>query len=640
MRGVAVLLVLLYHAKLGVRGGYLGVDVFFVISGFLMTGLVASGIERGDFTFVGFYFRRAKRLLPAAYATFFATALLAPVFLTWSSLIPFAKEMTGAVTFTANIVMWRQTGYFDGASALKPLLHVWSLSLEEQYYFLLPATLVFVPRRYWMKAASGLLVLSGVACAIATVRNPAAAFYWLPFRAWELGLGSLGALLVRRDPDRLRRVTRPLVWPAMLILVAIPIHPVSRLHPGPDALLVCLATLAVIACDRAELWKNAPTRVLAWVGDFSYSLYLVHWPIFAFASNAWVGPSDELPLAIRIGGVLLALALGVASYRWVEIPTRHTTVRLSARLVLGLATASVLLVAIPVVTVRVMSDRVDYAAIREFNDGFGPACDFKDAFRPGPTCRTAESPSILVWGDSYAMQLAVAIDATARGAGVLQATKAMCGPLLGIAPVAREAGAWAGEWWNRSWAPRCVAFNRSVVDYLRTHSSIKTVVLSSLLSQYVETSPGDVLLGDDGRVAPPSMATAIEGLGRTVEAARALGKRVILVAPAPSTGADIGLCLERRAQGKLRFGAAEDCSIAMQDYHRASASVLRLIDSVASRFDLPVFRFDPILCDAERCTTQIGSTFLYRDVGHLSRAGSRVIAERVSLADTLVRNAR
>ena len=260
-----MLLVLLYHAKLGVRGGYLGVDVFFVISGFLMTGLVASGIERGDFTFVGFYFRRAKRLLPAAYATFFATALLAPVFLTWSSLIPFAKEMTGAVTFTANIVMWRQTGYFDGASALKPLLHVWSLSLEEQYYFLLPATLVFVPRRYWMKAASGLLVLSGVACAIATVRNPAAAFYWLPFRAWELGLGSLGALLVRRDPDRLRRVARPLVWPAvLLLLVAIPNSPRQpAFTPARTRYSFASPRSRSSRATALSSWQNAPARALA-----------------------------------------------------------------------------------------------------------------------------------------------------------------------------------------------------------------------------------------------------------------------------------------------------------------------------------------------------------------------------------------
>ena len=636
LRGVAVLLVLLYHATGGVAGGYLGVDVFFVISGFLMTNLIGAGIERGGFTLSAFYFRRAKRLLPAAYATFFAVALLSPLFLTWSALLVFAKEMIGAVTFTANIVMWRHTGYFDGAAELKPLLHIWSLSLEEQYYLVLPATLVFVPRRHWMKVATGLLVLSGIACAVAAVRSPGLAFYWLPFRAWELGLGSLGSLWVRRDADRLRSLARPLFWPALLALVAIPFHPVSRLHPGPDALIVCLSTLAIIGSDRAELWQNPPARALASLGDVSYSVYLVHWPIFAFAANAWVGPGDGLPLTLRIGGLLLSLVLGYASYRLVEVPTRRSAIRPSARLAFGLAAASALLVAIPAVTARVRQGHTDDAAMLAFDRGFGDRCNFDDALRPGPKCQSAESPAIMVWGDSYAMQLVSGIDATSHGAGVVQATKGVCGPLLGVAPVSNDVAAP----YNHGWAVRCLAFNRSVVDYLRTHPSIKTVVLSSPLRQYLERAQGDIVLGDNTPLVPVSSAAALEGLRRTVDTVRALGKRVVFAAPPPSMGADVGLCLERRAQGKLRLGAAADCSIAVRDYHDSRAAVLNLLDSAARRVDLPVFRFDPFLCDAKRCVTQIGSTFLYADQGHLSRAGARLIADRLSLADSLVRTAR
>jgi len=638
LRGIAVLLVLLYHAAGGVAGGYLGVDVFFVISGFLITTLIGAGIERGGFTFSAFYFRRAKRLLPAAYTTFLAVALLSPLFLTWSALLVFAKEMVGAVTYTANIVMWRHTGYFDGAAELKPLLHIWSLSLEEQYYLVLPATLVFVPRRHWTRVATGLLVLSGVACAVAAVKSPALAFYWLPFRAWELGLGSIGSLWARRDPDRLRRLARPLFWPALLALVVIPVHPVSRLHPGPDALIVCLATLAIIGSDRAALWQNPPARALAWLGDISYSVYLVHWPIFAFAANAWVGRGLELPLAVRIGDLVLSLVLGYASYRLVEVPTRRRAIRPSARLAFGLATGSALLVAIPAVTARVMQGHGDYAAILAFDRGFGDQCNSDDALRPGPKCESAEAPAIMVWGDSYAMQLVSGIDTTAHGAGVLQATKGVCGPLLGVAPVSNDVAAP----YNRAWAVRCLAFNRSVVDYLRTHSSIKTVVLSSPLRQYLERAQGDILLdeGHNTSEVPVSSTMALEGLRRTVDAVRALGRRVVFVAPPPSMGADVGLCLERRAQGKLRFGAAQDCSIAVRDYHESRAAVLAVLDSATRRIGLPVFRFDALLCDARRCVTQIGSTFLYADQGHLSRAGARLIAERLSLADSLVRVAR
>src|SRR5262249_12053166 len=370
--------------------------------------------ERGRFTFSGFYFRRAKRLLPAAYATFFATACLAPLFLAWFSLVRFSKEMLGAVTFTANIVMWHQTGYFSGPAELKPLLHVWSLSLEEQYYFLLPATLVFVPRRHWMKIALGLLALSGLACAIASVREPALAFYWLPFRAWELGLGSLGALLARDHGERLRRVASPLVWPAMLALVAIPVHPTSTLHPGPDALIVCLATLAIISCDRAALWQNPPALALARVGDFSYSLYLVHWPIFAFAANAWVGSIGGLPLGVRLGGIVLAMVLGFVSYRFVEDPVRRSTLLPSRGLVVTLATASAALIAIPTLAASMQRDRVDYEAILDQNFGLAVECDIDGSvFQPSPKCQSNPTPTVMVWGDSFGMHIIPGIVASA-----------------------------------------------------------------------------------------------------------------------------------------------------------------------------------------------------------------------------------
>ena len=182
LRGLAILLVLLHHGRLlpWLKAGHLGVDVFFVVSGYLITGILQRALAEGTFTFAGFYFRRTKRLLPAAYVTFAVTALLSALFLTRPETRDFTWQLLGAVTFTGNIALWMQTGYFEGAAHLKPLLHVWSLSIEEQYYLLLPAALVFTPRRFWKLGMLALVAGSVVLCFALLPSKPGAVFYLLP----------------------------------------------------------------------------------------------------------------------------------------------------------------------------------------------------------------------------------------------------------------------------------------------------------------------------------------------------------------------------------------------------------------------------------------------------------------------------
>ncbi len=632
LRGFAVLIVLFYHAKIGFfSAGYLGVDVFFVISGFLITRLIKNGIESGNFRFSDFYFRRAKRLLPAAYVTFLATALLAPFFLTSTEMVDFRAQMVGAVTFTANIVLWRQSGYFEGTAELKPLLHVWSLAIEEQYYFLLPAVLVFIPRRFWLKTAMMALFASLILCFVMVQRKPAAAFYLLPTRGWELTIGSVGALLI--VGDRLQHLLKIIFWPALITLLVLPLVQLGPIHPGPGALLICLATLVVILRKHPLLSTGAGMHGLSRVGDMSYSLYLVHWPLFAFLNNVWIGETgSEQPTGIRVTLIVLSLVLAYLLNRYVEVPFRQADIRRNIRVMARTGVASLGLILITAGITHSVATTKDYAFIRRVNHGFGVACEFTETFEPIPECRNSDKPEMLFWGDSFAMHLVPGILGMKGGAPpIVQATRSVCGPLVGYA-VQRVQG------YDRKWGENCIQFNDSIVNYLKTADSVKVVVLSSPFSQFVNKD--ERLLKRDERdgtyrIVQASVSEAVEGLKRTADALRAIGKQVVIVAPPPASGFDVGRCIERIDSKLPTMGVAKGCMIDMNAYRKHMGSVLALMEAVPLQAGIEVISFDPYLCEGGLCKTSIDGTFIYRDGGHLSHEGSVFMANKMLLVEKI-----
>ena len=636
LRGFAVLIVIFYHAKISIfAGGYLGVDVFFVISGFLITRLIRNGIDEGRFSFSAFYFRRAKRLLPAAYVTFLVTALLSPLFLTMSELEDLRAQMVGAITFTANIVLWNQSGYFFGAAELKPLLHIWSLSIEEQYYFILPAMMVFFPRRFWLRGAILVLFISLTLCCLLSGQE--STFYLLPTRAWELMIGSVGALIT--PGNRLVRLQRLLFWPALAVLLVLPLVKFGA-HPGPQAVLICLATLLVILRAHPLLLKGAGIQVLSRTGDMSYSLYLVHWPLFAFFNNVWIGERGIAePSAIRVGLIALSLLLAYLLNRYVEDPFHHAQIKGNARILGGTLASSATLILLTFGIVAVQPAERDYAEVRRVPYGFAKSCNFEENFEPIPACRNADRPEILIWGDSYAMHLVPGLLGATDGApSIVQATRATCGPLLGVSPM--QLNGWLGE----DWARDCIAFNDSVINYLQTTDSIRLVILSSPFDQYLDGQRYRLVkrLDDSSQVAvlDPEATEAVAGLRRTVSAVRALGKRVVVIAPPPAGGFDIGRCLERVETGLPVMGIANDCQFSIDAYRQAKGDVLGFLGRLPQEAEVPVIRFDDFLCDSRFCRTNVDGTFIYSDGGHLSHEGSILLTDAMSLVRTIEEAAR
>lgn len=634
LRALAVLLVLAHHFSIAsVKAGFLGVDIFFVVSGYLMGRMIVQGCaQEGGFRFGEFYARRLKRLAPAAVATT-AVTLVASLFL----LDPYEQrdlwfQAAGVLTLSSNIVLWGQTDYFSSGGALKPLLHFWSLALEEQFYLLLPIGLVLAPRPVRMPLVAAATAGSLLLCLILVSRSPSATFYFLPTRAWEPGLGVLLALWLEQRPGHGRpgpwgnagvvRLARAIAW---ALLLAVPLLASEAGHPGLAALTVCIATLVILLPGQSDL--PPALRFVQAIGDRSYSLYLVHWPPLALLANVYV---DQPPGAAILVAALATVVLCEIQYRLVETPFRSRTVPLM-RVMLFPAGLAILLLAIP----EPGRNQALSAASREANMGLGYDCTAHERFVPRPQCRSRPEPEILVWGDSLAMHL---VPGLARGGqrGVLQATRWVCGPILGIAPV--------NQAYSKAWARSCLDWNQSVLDALALAPSVKVVVLSSILSPYVEAGePGWSALRD-GQMAsgaqPRDNAQLLAALSRTVAAIRSKGRRVVLVAPVPSADYDVGRCLVRQDAGLITLGRGRDCTLHQADSERRNAGVRRFIGEVERLDIVPVIDPAEAMCEQGRCTTRQGDVSLYRDAVHLSRAGSQWLERRMDLERSIWMKAR
>ncbi|VVT32332.1 conserved membrane hypothetical protein [Sphingomonas aurantiaca] len=629
LRGLAVVAVVVFHTRLGImKGGYLGVDIFFVISGFLITGMIANQVRQNQFSFKEFYFRRAKRLLPAAYVTFAVTAIVSSFVLTSEEFRAFRMQCLGAVTYTANIVLFRQGSYFGGDAELKPLLHAWSLSVEEQYYVIIPPMLYFIPDRWWTKFAITAALISFTVCIAAAFWQPSFAFYMFPTRAWEMAIGSIGALSVNNT--RLGKLARLLFWPSVIALVVILFEPVGGIHPGFDSLVACLATFAIIL--RQPTIFDAPLfRPMTWAGDISYSLYLVHWPLFALTNNLWIG---HIPMPVTLGLIVISFLLAWLQYHLIEQPVHHAKFGFTWARAGMMAAISVIVIAIPSVAILAGRAPLEMVSERRGNTGLGANCVSNRAFNFLRECATSSTPTILVWGDSYAMHLVPGIVQERGAEQIAQATKYICGPLIGVSPLSHQPG--AGQ--NRYWADGCLQYNRDVLKYIANTSSIKIVILASVFDAYM--TDGINLYSAERGEYRGGVAATVDALQMTIVKLRALGKRVVVVGPPPALKWDAGLCTERRLRKLPTFGRYKNCNIPDRDYRVFRGNVLRFLNEVEKKLDVNVITFDEYLRRGDHYVTAPTDKIWFITNGHLSYQGSRDIVRGMDMVPTAVATAR
>lgn len=433
LRALAVLAVVFYHAGFGLPGGFVGVDVFFVISGYLITSLIIKDLEAGKFSMIDFWARRARRILPALFVVVMVTLAVGWVVLLPSDFRELGLSAAWQSVFSANFFFWRNTGYFGGVADEKPLLHTWSLAVEEQFYLFIPLVLLGVfhftstrKRRILLGLIVTGVFVSLITSAVTIAMQPSAAFYLLPTRAWELLFGSFVALL----PSSARQggMKSELMCWVGLALIVVPCFAYTEQTPFPGLAAVppCLGSLLFIRFgnrDRdgrqATVARIFSARPLVFTGLISYSFYLWHWPLLAYGH--YLCPFREVPWPYRIGLVALSFGMAILSWKFVETPFRLRRFFQSDRRILSLGTvglATILLSGMAISLLDGVPDRWSEAALKidwaRSNIGFRSELtpdDLKQGKVPRIGVRSDDAPiSVVIWGDSHAMAAVPAID--------------------------------------------------------------------------------------------------------------------------------------------------------------------------------------------------------------------------------------
>jgi len=358
LRALAVIPVIFFHAGFNFfGGGFVGVDVFYVISGYLISGLIFKEIETDNFNLLNFYERRARRLLPSLFFIMLVITPIAFLLLVPSDLADFLNSLAAVSTFSSNIYfLLGMDGYFSEASELKPLLHTWSLAVEEQYYLLFPLFILLTwgfGQKFIISSLSIIFILSLSLSYWGSYNHPSAAFYLLPTRGWELLLGVFAAFYLKTNPALPSKFFQNFLgfFGLSLIILAIISFNNSTLYPGLNALAPTIGTLLIILFARQDntMARLLSHKVLVGIGLISYSAYLWHVPLFAFARNM---SFQSLGLCFTNGLILMTFLLAYLTWRFVENPFRNRSVFSSKAIWLFSITCSLLFIVFGLVAAK------------------------------------------------------------------------------------------------------------------------------------------------------------------------------------------------------------------------------------------------------------------------------------------------
>lgn len=603
LRAIAVIPVIIFHTGYAFAGGFVGVDIFFVISGYLITILILSELSKGKFNYWKFLIRRIKRLAPSLISVMALSLLIAFLVLPPFQLRDFSRSLISVLGLNSNFYFFRNSEYFGPTAELQPLLHMWSLSLEEQFYLIFPLALVILFKIFQSRKKTIFLSLFVAAFASfligvwGTMTHPNASYYLLPFRAWEFLAGSIVATLPVWNFSAKRKNALTLFGIFLLLLSFVLINKEVP-FPGFYALLPVAGTSLILFFAKAETFpaKILSQRYLVHIGLLSYPLYLWHYPLIVFSKSLGYDLKNLLSLFCLLA---LIYFLSYLTFHFVEKPIRFN-IRLSNRTLVG--TTSVLIISLLLLTVNIEKSSISTDKYRGQLGGDVKHVDFhefidKKYFDCEPIsiamqalkwdkflrCKQSKAgiPDVILLGDSHAEHLFIGVAENLPNKNVAFYIK-------GSKPLINDP-----------------EFN-SIFRELLHNGRKQTILYTFAYSIYPESRiPLDLEIRETLKLLQKSK------------------KRVVLLGDIPRFPFEAEDCKYQTKALKNNFS----CSIDAATYEVTQESVNGSLVAISSNLNIPFLRLDSIFCDTNICSMRKGDSVIYRDTNHLNIIGSQMLGQ-------------
>lgn len=634
LRTLAVIPVILFHAGFKrFSGGFVGVDIFFVISGYLITTIILAELEAGKFSIINFYERRARRILPALFLVMAVCMPFAWLWLLPSDMEDFSQSVAAVSAFASNILFWRESGYFETTAELKPLLHTWSLAVEEQFYVLFPLFLMLT-WRLGKKCIVTTLAVVAVASLIAAhwgaFNKPPFTFFMLPTRGWELMIGSFIAFHFSSQHRFVQnnKINQSLSAVGLLLIIY-SIFAFSERTPFPSlyALLPTIGAALIIlfAIPNTLVGALLSSKAFVGIGLISYSAYLWHQPLFAFARHRSLHEPNLLVFAMLS---VVALVLAYFSWRFVEQPFRRKTVINRTAVFTFALVGSTAFFALGLMGHFTNGYFFQESQKEKFsgleyrvhdNPGLSSTCAVD--FNTSSDCSTDDEPEVILWGDSFAMHLVQGLQVSNPQLKLIQKTVSMCGPVLGIAPTNHK--------YTEEWAKKCIGINDKVFEYIKQSKTLKYAVLSSPFRQYVDED-WKILLRSGEVVSGKNYL--LQYFLNTLRELVKLDITPVIVSPTPMNGQNFGRCLVKATKFNEDIHI---CDFRLSDAKERHRNVFELLKRIEHEFK--VIWLTDAICEKDICRASIDNTFIYRDDGHLSQEGSAFLGGMLKIDELISR---